>query len=301
MAFDPAPGPAGRAPLASQSAQPIGGLDELFLSSLPEIDAAIAFVARRHRLGRADAEDFGSEARLALIENGYSALARFQGRSSLRTYLITVIHRLFLDHRRKLWGKWRPSAEAERLGPVAVRLELLLYRDGLSMGEAVETLRLNQGVEESPDALRRLAASLPVRTMRRSVPDAEQALAGIPSADSASPHAELEGAALARRAQESLTGALEALPAADRIALRLRFEDGLSVATIAKVLGQDQKALYRRFEHLLTKLRASLEGRGLLWSDVQPMVEGGRCHLTLSIGAAPEIGPASPSNQGEKA
>src|SRR5438045_4333623 len=39
-----------------------------------------------------------------------------------------------------MWGKWRPSAEAKRLGEKAITLERLLTRDGFSYGEALETL-----------------------------------------------------------------------------------------------------------------------------------------------------------------
>jgi len=58
--------------------------------------------------------------RLAFERTGcrlYDALlAKFEGRSSLRTFLTVVIQRLFLDHRISAWGKWRPSAEARRGG-----------------------------------------------------------------------------------------------------------------------------------------------------------------------------------------
>ena len=46
---------------------------------------------------------------------------------------MAVIQRLFLDARIAKWGKWRPSVSARRLGGVAVLLERLLTRDGLSL------------------------------------------------------------------------------------------------------------------------------------------------------------------------
>ena len=73
-------------------------------------------------------------------------LRRFEGRSSLTTYITVVVQRLFLDRRNRLWGKWRPSAEARRLGPTAVLLERLVSRDGWSAEQALETLRVNHGV-----------------------------------------------------------------------------------------------------------------------------------------------------------
>ena len=68
---------------------------------------------------------------LKLIDDDYQILRGFRERSSLRTYLSTVVERLFLDYRIRQWGKWRPSAQARRAGALAVRLEALLHRDGV--------------------------------------------------------------------------------------------------------------------------------------------------------------------------
>jgi len=97
-------------------------LESLFLASLPDIEQVSRFIARRQRLSASEAEDFLSEVNLGFIRSDYAVLASFAGRSSLRTYLTTVIQRLFLDYRRRLWGKWRPSAEALRRGSRALGL-----------------------------------------------------------------------------------------------------------------------------------------------------------------------------------
>ena len=88
-----------------------------FLSNLAIIDRIVRFICRRHKISESEAEDFSSEVRLRLVENDYEVFRRFQHRSSLRTYLTIVIQRIYLDYRNHLWGKWRPSAEARRLGP----------------------------------------------------------------------------------------------------------------------------------------------------------------------------------------
>ena len=91
--------------------------EALFLANLPVIDSVVRHVCRRHHLSAAEADDFGSEVRLHIIERNYEILRKFEGRSSLRTYLAVVVQRLFLDYRNRIWGKWRPSAEAQRRGP----------------------------------------------------------------------------------------------------------------------------------------------------------------------------------------
>src|SRR5215471_7103180 len=73
-------------------------------------------------------------------------------RSMLSTYLTTVVQRALLDYVNSQWGKWRPSARANREGPLAVKLEKLLVCDRLSLGEACQVLRTEEGVEESEDA-----------------------------------------------------------------------------------------------------------------------------------------------------
>src|SRR5688572_7302088 len=144
---------------------------EIYLANADLIERTLAWTCRRHSLFGADAEDFSSTARLHLIEDDYAVLRRFQERSSLSSYLIVVISRQFQDWRNARWGKWRPSAEAKRLGEFAVRLETLLVRDGLSLDEAYEVLRTRYQVTQSRAELEALAARFPIRHKRSFVDD----------------------------------------------------------------------------------------------------------------------------------
>lgn len=274
----PAPGP-----------QP-AALEERFLSSLPEIERVVRFVARRNRLSGPEEDDFASEVKLAMVEGGYRILGSFKGDASLRTYLVTVVQRLFLDYRRKQWGKWRPSAAALRLGPTAVRLDCLLHRDGLSLNEAIETLRLNLAVTDSAERLTELALALPPRIDRRAA--GEEMLASAPAGELASPDVQLEGAQTGARIQTVIEELMTALPASDRVLLRLRFEDEIPVVSIARMLGLDQSRLYRRLDTLMREFRRSFEDRGLLWPDVTRMIDRGQCHVRLPT----EPGPVRPSS-----
>src|SRR5262245_312075 len=65
-------------------------LEALFLASLPLIDDVVTHVVRQRRLSLAERQDFRAEVHLALIQNDYRILDRFQGTSSLRTYLVVV-------------------------------------------------------------------------------------------------------------------------------------------------------------------------------------------------------------------
>src|SRR5262245_14652155 len=199
-------------------------LESLFLASLPEIERVRRFVARRHRLSLSEADDFCSEVNLAIIRADYAVLASFQGRSSLRTYLTTVIQRLFLDYRRKLWGKWRPSAEATRRGALAVRLEILMHRDGLTFEEAVETLRTNFACDEAREALLEIANALPLRTTRKPVKEAVEDFVSVPADPAVVPDSLLELDQTSVRVQATIDATMESLAPQDRIVLRMRFE-----------------------------------------------------------------------------
>lgn len=253
-----------------------------FLAQLPVIDKVIGWVCARRGLRGADAEDFASVVKTRLIENDYEVLARFEGRSSLKTYLAVVVNRLYLDFQVRRFGKWRASAEARRLGPVALRLELLLHRDGLSFDEACGVLQGDPRVEEKRDALYALSLKLPPRARR----GRESAVPEKP--DPASPAAERdERQALADRTFAAIRRSLGGLPARDRLFLRLHVESGLSVAQAARALGEDQKALYRRRDALLKRLRADLESEGIGARDAAELLSSLDWEAALAVGETP--------------
>jgi RNA polymerase sigma factor (sigma-70 family) len=263
----------------------------MFLAQLELIDRVIGFVCRRNHLNAADAEDFASHARLKLMDDGYAILRKFQGRSSLKTFLSITLQRLFYDYRIAAWGKWRPSAEARKRGPVAVLLEQLLGRDGHTFEEALEILTVNHRVTETRVDLERIAASLPPRVKRRV--EREEALAGIPSRESADDAAnEDERRQAAGRVGRALQDLLASMPAQERLILRLRFEDGRTVADIAGMLRLDQKGLYRRLERLFRDLRSGLEGRGVTAEEVSSLMGDALIDLAAAV---PETGGGRPS------
>ncbi|HXA16925.1 MAG TPA: hypothetical protein VN380_08040 [Thermoanaerobaculia bacterium] len=110
---------------------------EILEANLDVIDGSVAAACRRARRYGPDAEDFAASVHLAFIENDYAVLRRYQGRSAFSTYLTVVIERLMDDDRNRTMGRWRPSAEAMRLGPAALLLESLVRRDGRSLEEAL--------------------------------------------------------------------------------------------------------------------------------------------------------------------
>jgi DNA-directed RNA polymerase specialized sigma24 family protein len=155
-----------------------GAAEEFLLTHLSDVERVVAAVSFRHRLPLGERDELASLVRLKLVENDYEVIRRFEGRCSLHTYLAVVVQRVLLDWRRSRWGKWHSSAVARRLGPVALRLEALLYRDKRSLEDAIETL-LQSGSGVSADELAALARRLPPRVARREVE--EEAARDLPT------------------------------------------------------------------------------------------------------------------------
>jgi RNA polymerase sigma factor (sigma-70 family) len=227
-------------------------------SNLPLVEAVVGEVARRHRV-RGDAlDEFRSLAFLKLVEHDYAVLRRFEGASSLRTYLTVVLQRVLLDYRNREWGRWRASAAASRIGPVAVRLERLVTRDGLTPGEAITALSPHADADAYVDFVSTLTRRGPVRGSRTTLGEdaIPECLDPAPGPDASME--QREQAARAAVVRGVVRDALRALPSQDHLLITLRYRDGLSVAGAARVLELEAKPLYRRIERILARLHAVL-------------------------------------------
>jgi RNA polymerase sigma factor (sigma-70 family) len=268
----------GRAVAPRALPQAAGSLLEgeaLFLASLPVIDDVTGQVCRRHRLSAAEADDFRSEVRLHFVDRHYEVLRKFEQRSSLPTYVTVVIQRLFLDYRNRLWGKWRPSVDAKRLGPTAILIERLVARDGWTIDQVVETLKVNHGLSLDA-ALEALCAKLTRRGPKRQLvteDQAEEIESREPSPDANVVRA--EQGFLAKRVRGALDRARQALAPEDRLILKMRFEDAVPVADIARALHLNQKRLYRTIERLLSQIGDRLVSEGISRDEVRKLFADG--------------------------
>lgn len=260
-----------------------------FLAALPVIDDVTAQVCRRHRLSGAEADDFRSDVRLHFIERNYEVLRKFEGRCALATYINVVVQRQFLDFRNRMWGRWRPSTDARRLGPTAILIERLVTRDGWTLDQAIEMLRVNHQIEID-ETLRTFCNTFAARAPGRrlvSEDDAADVASSGPAADDNVVKAERDF--LAKRVHAALDRARQALPPVDRLILKMRFEDRAAVADIARVLHLEQRPLYRTLERLLKAIGAAMAADGISRADIEALFD------------APSIGwteqdPATPGN-----
>jgi RNA polymerase sigma factor (sigma-70 family) len=249
-------------------------LEALLTDNLGWVDRVAASVCRRHGLDPDESDEFAGWARMRLVEDDYAVLRKFRGESAITTYLTVVVTMLFRDYRVSRWGRWRPSAAAKRLGDVAVRLETLVYRDGYRVDQAGEMLRAAGHTDLADRELVRMLSGLPHRTGTRPVQVGDEPLESQPASSTAD-EGVMAGEADDERtaAEDALRRALDTLPQEDRVIVRLRVWEGLSVADISRALNVPQKPLYRRLEGIFGRLRKQMEGAGITREDVRRMLD----------------------------
>lgn len=220
------------------------------------LSRVITDVARSSGLQPQEQEDFAQSVHLRLLERNYDTFRKFRGGCSLKTFLTVVVRRLLLDWRNAMLGKWRPSAKARRLGPHAVRLERLIHREGYQPHEAISQLLVQVGAPPEHH-LAALVEQIPPRQRNRVV--SEEAIEAVADGDGADPLTAAECSAVERGLRRRLRRVLTRLPAEDRRLLSLRFRHGRSVQEIARALGSDPKALYRRYDRLFAAIRLCVD------------------------------------------
>ena len=233
---------------------------ELLLANLSLLRDLVGFLARRYRLNAEQTEELESFVRLRLVEDDYDILRRWRQHSTLRTYLTVVVQRLFHDYCNQLWGKWRASAAALRLGPVAEALEELLYREGHTFAEACQVLGARGNV--GPGELTRLHAQLPPRPGRpRTQPiGADEVAEPAPA------------------------------PSPEEAALQQAEEEG--------GMGVPQKALYKRLTSILKAIRRDLREAGIEGHDVARLLQRGPT-LDFGLATEGETDLPRPSKQAD--
>jgi RNA polymerase sigma factor (sigma-70 family) len=244
------------------------------LDARDAIRRAVAFVCRKHGLHGADAEDFASTVNVKLLEDECAILRQFRGDSNLNTYLNVVVHRIFIDQCVHEHGKWRPSADAKRIGPVAAELERRVQWDGEQVDDAVR-----QTAAAHPDVplaeIKQIAANVPQRQRRRSTVPLDEAVELFLTAREQSDILIVTRArrSTRSRAEEIVRTHLKSLEPQDRLILQFQFEDDMHISDIARRLQVDQKPLYRRREQLFRELRSALQEQGIGADEIRDLLE----------------------------
>ncbi len=208
-----------------------------------------------------------------LSRNHFRRLLRFrpQGDASFPTWLRVVVRNLCLDWRRKRFGRPRLFRSITRLPQLEAEVYRCRYEQGLSMDETFLSLsrsfpgltmqRVMETEAHVQDSLNPrqlwLISSRKARARghtRESVGLADEDDALFESI--ADTRDDPESAIANQEQQAQLCSALKELPAPERLLVRLRFEEELSLEQIARLTGLgDAQRVHRRLADILTKLR----------------------------------------------
>lgn len=234
--------------------------EQLIEEKRPCVEQIIADLSRRYFLALTETDEFRRVVERALERQDYELLRAFDGRSTWDTFLHTVLTREFFTFQALLWGDWRPSAEAMRLGAAAMLLEELVLRDRFSVADAIEWMRTAHRVDQPRHRIRELAVALGFapgerpslgRGVRTGAADRQIANPGLRAA---------------------LREALALLAPDDRLIVELRFRDHQPLTRVARVLNIDARPLQRRIDTIKQVIRHSLVTQGVDVADVEEIL-----------------------------
>ncbi len=258
---------------------------EFFKDNLKHIEEVIKSICIRYHIHGEDAKDFSQDVKLNLIEDDYKKIRAFKGKSTFKTYLTTVISRIYIDYRREEKGYWRPSKVAKELGNIAVILEELIYRDRHTFQEAYAILTMNHKFTITEDESYDIYCKLPVRRVRPFTKDE-----GDKPLDSTYDSAHLNPSKKRPfwRGDKPLDSTYDSAPRPDEILitkeynerkekllevikeirsslsseesllLKMFFEDDQKISVIARILNKDRNYVDRRIKVLLSDFRKKI-------------------------------------------
>lgn len=247
---------------------------KVFEENFKTIEEAIRLVCARKNIRGEEAEEFSSHVQCKIVEDDYKVLKSFQGRSSLKTYIFTVVNRILVDRHRESAGRWRPSEKARKMGETAQRLEELLYRHDHSLDEAYKILTVNHKVPMDAEQVRDLARQLPERPQRGPRRAVINRLEEIPANDSSLETTLLSGQ---RKTLEKIDEIVQDLSGSfsdeDRLILKMKFEDALNSSLIARTLHRERHYVERRVKWMLAKFKEGMLARGLKKEDIKEVMD----------------------------
>jgi len=238
------------------------------------LDAFAPLMLQAVRLLQRDEDDAG-DCFLFVCEqlcvDGFRRLRRYRagGPATFSTWLRAVVRNLCLDWRRRQFGRARAFDSVARLSPLDRQIFSAVIEQGLSSQQAFLSLSPKfpgltvEAVEESEARVRaslgqRQRRALDARRVRAraaaavvSIDEGEGSVFDV--ADSR-PAPEAETLEAGRR--EAVARSVGRLPAADRLLLRMRYEQGLTLQQIARLSGmKDAQTADRRLRDIVARIR----------------------------------------------
>ena len=210
-----------------------------------------------------------------LVRNGFRRLLqfKFEGTASFTTWLRVVARNLCYDWHRKKYGRLRPFKSVQHLSTMESEVYRCRYECRLSREETLQQLQATwptAGMDVLTDIESRLEHSLSSRQQwllsawkqRESGASVsateeetwEESTAVIDTGPNP------ETLVVDQQQRRRLLKSLSLLPPVERLVVRLRFDEGLSLVEIAHLTGLgDAQRVHRRIAAIFQKLRVAME------------------------------------------
>jgi len=251
-----------------------GQADAAWREFLERYSAVIMHAVRRHESDHDRASDCFLHVTAALSDDGFRRLLSFRpdGPARFRTWLLAVVSNLCVDWRRRQDGRARPFQAVTRLPELDQLVYLHMYQRGLSRAQCLLTLK-----PQFPDLTDRQLSVINARLFALLTPQQRfqsrarhrmtVALEGRstpgddgPAGQMEDPDAGPEALTLQAQQQARLEAALLQLPPQQRLLLRLRFEQDLTLAEVARLTRQpDPFRVNRQIQAALAALADLME------------------------------------------
>lgn len=205
-----------------------------------------------------------------LSANDFRRLRKFKlaGAASFSTWLCAVARNLCLDWHRKEHGRYRVFRSLAQKSAADQALFELVFRQGLPLEEAREELgrrNINLSfaeVEERISELRRCVSSRQLWLLSSGNATADSIDSGEEGAyvgEPADPAPDPEALAALRETHAQVSAALASLSDSDRLLIRLRYQEGLTLQQVARLVGlKDAQTADRRLRDIMEHLRQLL-------------------------------------------
>lgn len=237
-----------------------------------KVEELVARSRPHYKADEEEADAVESIVKVKLLEDDCKIIRDFRHESSFGYYLNTIVQWTFSDLFTRRFGKWHSSAAAVRLGPVAVKLEKAIVRDGHTQDEAM-SMMLTTYPDLSRRQLEEMLEQLPVRQPRPSKVSLEEVGEQEQAGEVDERAITGERLRIKNNVAVVVNRFIEALETPDRLLLQFLFDDGLKISNIAVILKRDQKSLYRRRDQLFAQLRKALDDAGITREDAVEFYE----------------------------
>jgi RNA polymerase sigma factor (sigma-70 family) len=196
---------------------------------------------------------------------------KLKGPASFSTWLRAVVRNLCLDWHRQEFGRQRPFTSISRLSVFDQEVFKHVYERGVSAAETRQLLQSKfpdvtpervaesqDRIEQSLTAKQRWRLSIQSARRARGAPTTLAEAEAIP-VETADSRPDPEALALFEETRRALNRALDRLSKSERLLVRLRFEQELTLQQIAELLnlGNAQR-VDRQIKEILVRLRKEL-------------------------------------------